>query len=97
MNLQISGKGRDKKALFFGLNIDEGMTAVGLLDGLNNNSPVNHGPKYIVNCLADFGNLDALPVRSYFQPVFIHQLQNSLCIHDADVLEKLCQQHIIGL
>ncbi len=29
MNLQISGKGRDKKALFFGLNIDECMTAGG--------------------------------------------------------------------
>jgi hypothetical protein len=28
---------------------------------------------------------------------FTHQLQNSLCIYDADVLEKLCQQHIIGL
>jgi hypothetical protein len=47
------------------------MTAVGLLDGLNNNSLVNHGPNHIVNCLADLGNLDVLPVRSYFQPVFI--------------------------
>jgi hypothetical protein len=26
-----------------------------------------------------------------------HQLQNSLCIYDAAVLEKLCRQHIIGL
>jgi hypothetical protein len=29
--------------------------------------------------------------------LFTHQLQNSLCIYDADVLEKLCQQHIIGI
>jgi hypothetical protein len=29
--------------------------------------------------------------------LFTHQLQNSLCIYDADVLEKLCQQHIICL
>jgi hypothetical protein len=26
-----------------------------------------------------------------------YQLQNNLCIYDADVLEKLCQQHIIVL
>ena len=45
------------------------------------------------------------PLQRDFGPVFqgvnvsylTHQLQNSLCIYDADVLEKLCQQHIIGL
>ncbi len=64
-------------------------TPQGIYDGL---------PKTVNLCYTFKKNPSAsFAFTRYSTALLTHQLQNSLCIYDADVLEKLCQQHIIGL